>query len=271
MSEELLLPPLSADAAELLEAERLCPGPSAAMRAYILERVAATVAAGGGGGAIGGGGGEGGGYGAAPASATGVGGAGLLIKPGLIVAFVVGVGAGVGGTLAVQSAQPTHVAPSSLDRRQAALTIAPPSAPATPSASFVASTPPPPARPASTPSTRPNGNGAHKRIRAATAAPAPAATAESLAAERRLVEMARAALARTRPKDALAALAQHRQRFPQGLLAEERDALSVLARIANADGTEARDEAQRFRDRYPRSLLLPAIEAALDAEKRRNE
>jgi hypothetical protein len=254
MSDELL-PPLSDEAAALLDVERLCPGPTAAIRARILERVAAAAL-----------------FvpptspGATPATATPAAatasGAGLLIKAGLI--FIVGVGAGVGGTLAVQHARPA--VPARSQRASSAADPAPavtvPVAPRVAAPEAVAA---PPSRASG------NGNGMHKRVRPVVVAVEPVATAESLAAERRLVEMARTALGRTRPGQALEALAQHRRRFPRGQLAEERDALTVLALIASSEGERAQDQAQRFRDRYPKSLLLPAIEAALAEEKRRGE
>jgi hypothetical protein len=101
--------------------------------------------------------------------------------------------------------------------------------------------------------------------------PVEKAEPDSLAAERRLVELARTALSRARPADALGALEEHRQRFPQGQLAEEREGLFVLVRAASGDAQRAREEADAFKARYPRSLLLPAIEAAIAGSSSREE
>ena len=54
-----------------------------------------------------------------------------------------------------------------------------------------------------------------------------------LAAERKLVEMARTALGRGHTDLALAALRRHTRAYPNGQLAEERDGLLVLALVAN--------------------------------------
>ncbi|HWL88075.1 MAG TPA: hypothetical protein VNO21_19870 [Polyangiaceae bacterium] len=91
---------------------------------------------------------------------------------------------------------------------------------------------------------------------------APLASESSLAAERALVETARAALARTDAAAALAVLARHAREFPNGTLAEEREALAVQALAKAGDVAKAKVRAQRFRERYPRSLFLPVVEEA---------
>jgi len=84
-----------------------------------------------------------------------------------------------------------------------------------------------------------------------------------LAAERGLLDQARTALARNRPADALAALARHANEHPQGQLAEEREALTILALVAAGRAEEARVKAQRFHEQYPRSVLWRSVKAAL--------
>jgi hypothetical protein len=84
-----------------------------------------------------------------------------------------------------------------------------------------------------------------------------------LAAERGLVDRARAAVGRSQPAAALEALEQHRQRFPRGRLAEERDSLQVQALIQLGRFDHARARAAEFVRLYPHSLLTPAVEAAL--------
>jgi hypothetical protein len=83
-----------------------------------------------------------------------------------------------------------------------------------------------------------------------------------LDAERGLLDVARAALVRGDNSAALEALDQHARIFGHALLAEERDALYVqaLARAGRSD--EARARAEAFRRTAPKSLLLPAVEAA---------
>ena len=64
---------------------------------------------------------------------------------------------------------------------------------------------------------------------------------------------------------ARAALAEHRARFPEGILAEERASLEVEMLIAsNPDAARARLEA--FRLRYPSSGHLPRLERLLRAQ-----
>jgi len=85
----------------------------------------------------------------------------------------------------------------------------------------------------------------------------------SLAAERHLLEIARAALARGRAPEALDALATHRARFADGQLSEERDALRVQALASAGRDAEARAAAAAFRARYPHSMFEAVVRAAL--------
>ncbi|MFH1132622.1 MAG: hypothetical protein V1754_14905 [Pseudomonadota bacterium] len=87
-----------------------------------------------------------------------------------------------------------------------------------------------------------------------------------MAKERSLIEMARGALARGRPADALKALVTHAKKHPRGQLVEEREGLSVLCLISLGKRELGRTLAETFRSRYPNSLLLPAIESALKPE-----
>ena len=84
-----------------------------------------------------------------------------------------------------------------------------------------------------------------------------------LAAERKLVEMARSALARGHTDGALAALHRHARAFPRGQLAEERDSLFVQALVAKGDLARARDRAAHFHRQYPQSLFGPVVDQAL--------
>ena len=85
----------------------------------------------------------------------------------------------------------------------------------------------------------------------------------SLAAERSLLDIARSAFGRGEGDAALAALARHERAFPNGQLAEEREALAVRCLVLTSRADEARARGARFRRRYPTSVMLPAVEAAL--------
>ena len=88
-----------------------------------------------------------------------------------------------------------------------------------------------------------------------------------LAAERALLEVARTALARGDTASAMAALNAHAKRFPRGRLLEERESLAVQALAAAGKRDEARRRADQFRKRSPDSMLLPAVEEALDQRR----
>lgn len=90
-----------------------------------------------------------------------------------------------------------------------------------------------------------------------------AGSAAGLAAERALLDIARAAFARGEPNEALVAAQRHAKDYPQGVLTEERDALAIRALAAMGRRDEASARAQKFRTKYPKSLLLPAIDSAL--------
>jgi hypothetical protein len=100
--------------------------------------------------------------------------------------------------------------------------------------------------------------------RAGVAEPPLAASRDrGLAAERKLVEMARSALARGHIDGALASLRRHARGFPKGQLAEERDSLFVQALVAKGDFVRARSHAEYFHRHYPHSLFSPVVDQAL--------
>jgi hypothetical protein len=92
---------------------------------------------------------------------------------------------------------------------------------------------------------------------------APPASADSLAAERVLLDLARAALSREDGAAALDATKDHERRFENGVLAQEREAIAVRALALLGRATEARLRADRFRARFPGSVLLPSVEASI--------
>ena len=83
-----------------------------------------------------------------------------------------------------------------------------------------------------------------------------------LARERALVETARTALFR-KQSDGIELLQRHSQQFPSGRLAEERESLLVQALVQAGRVEEARRRGASFRSKWPHSLLLPVIDAAL--------
>lgn len=87
---------------------------------------------------------------------------------------------------------------------------------------------------------------------------------DALSRESALLARAQAALGRRAPHLAIAALREHDQRFQNGQLREERDALWVSALSAAGDREAAARRAAQFRARYPYSPLLPSVEAALE-------
>ena len=84
--------------------------------------------------------------------------------------------------------------------------------------------------------------------------------------ERKLVDEARIAFARGEGDLALAILERHERALPHGQLAEERDALRVRASADMGRRDEAQKLAKRFRGRYPKSLLGPAVAAAVQPD-----
>lgn len=109
--------------------------------------------------------------------------------------------------------------------------------------------------------------------RATEARPAPAAAPASspgdeLARERRVLDAARAAIVRGNPEEALRAISRHEERYPDGRLVEEREALAVQALAASGRDEEARDRAGVFEARFPNSLLRGAVRRAVAADRR---
>jgi hypothetical protein len=86
-----------------------------------------------------------------------------------------------------------------------------------------------------------------------------AAAPESYADELELLQRARARHAARDFQDALILLAEHTRRFPNGRLAEEREALRVRSLALSGRLEEARVAGKAFAGRFPRSVLLPRL------------
>ena len=85
---------------------------------------------------------------------------------------------------------------------------------------------------------------------------------DDLRGEQALIDPARIAL-RSDAASALRTLDVHAARYRHGQLAAEREYLRARALAALGRRDEARAVAARFRQKYPRHALLPALEAAL--------
>jgi hypothetical protein len=86
---------------------------------------------------------------------------------------------------------------------------------------------------------------------------------ESYAAELELLQLAQTAYGRLDYASALTLASEHGRRFPNGRLAEEREALRIrsLARSGRTD--EAARAAAAFAERFPRSVMLPRLKHEL--------
>jgi hypothetical protein len=96
----------------------------------------------------------------------------------------------------------------------------------------------------------------------ASAAPPPSRE-DRLKRERSSLEVARTALTRGDFSAALAAIDRHSREFPRGQLAEERESMRIQALVGLGRGTEAREQAARFRRDFPGSMLQGTVDAAL--------
>lgn len=92
--------------------------------------------------------------------------------------------------------------------------------------------------------------------------PPTAATPVSIAEETRLVRGAETALRQGNSAEALALLAEHARRFPQGVLAEEREGERAIATCTSASPEARAAAAARFRRAHPDSAMLPRVAAA---------
>jgi hypothetical protein len=91
----------------------------------------------------------------------------------------------------------------------------------------------------------------------------PAGSAGDLTRERELLDAARAALDRGRPNDAVAAAREHAQKWPRGYLAEEREVVLIQGLVAAGNQQEAEHRAAQFHRTFPKSILGPAVDAAV--------
>jgi len=242
------LVPLEDDLVELLERERDAEVPAGAAD-RVFSRVTRSVGLGGppGSGSGESGSGTTGGHG----SPGGTSSTPWLAKPLFTAALGLFVGAGIGSAVTF-----------SILRNGAPPT---PMAAVTPRPSVVAEATPPPSAPAPEPEARV----AARPPASVASAPAIVRSAvpsdgQSFGAERLVLEAARTAVTRGNGSAALEAIARHERLFPRGKLAQERDGLRIQALLLVGRRAEAQARATQFKQQYPKSFLLPAIEQALE-------
>ena len=90
---------------------------------------------------------------------------------------------------------------------------------------------------------------------------------ESYAAEIALLQRAQAAYAGGNYSEALAQLARHNRKFPNGRLAEEREGLRVRSLLGSGQTQEAGRVVVAFNRRFPRSVLLPHLQEMMKARE----
>ena len=261
MSDERL-DPLPDDLGSLLREEGARPPLSDAVRMRTLAAVRAKIALGGGGDG-GRGEGESGnrGRGGDPAAgprgagtgarlaASGGGAAGPLGAVAKAIALL-GVGAALGAAAHARLSTPAVTA-SPLARSERIIVLQVQAPAAAPSA---------PATAPMTPDDLPSSPGAPA---ASAAAAAGAGRDDQLAAERAMLDVARTAVGRGQGAAAIAELERHAAAFPRARLAEEREALWIQALLQTGRQDDAHARAARFKRSFPRSMALPALEAAL--------
>jgi hypothetical protein len=256
--------PLPPGIASLLEREKNAYPEDIAAKRAVFARVEMALVLGGatlgtagagssGSAPPGGGGHSAAGTGAASAAATVKGAVtGKIVAIGL-ASFVAGGAAG--GAAVKQTMQSPASRPSAAVAATASVAAArvPESVPPLPAAapSALPATPP-----AETPSTTSPGNPSASTAR-------PASSVGDLTRERELLDAARAALDRGRPNDAVAAAREHAQKWPRGYLAEEREVVLIQALVAAGNQQEAELRAAQFHRSFPKSILGPAVDAAV--------
>lgn len=102
----------------------------------------------------------------------------------------------------------------------------------------------------------------HPIAKAKPRAGRPISAQESYAAELALLQRAQVAYTGGDFQGARALVAEHARQFPNGRLAEDREALRVRSLAGSGHADEARRAIAAFADRFPRSVLLPRLQEA---------
>jgi hypothetical protein len=163
-------------------------------------------------------------------------------------ALVVGA---VAGGLAVRAQTPPPRPPPVTPLPTVSIVIAAPAAP------------PPSITPSALPDAEPSSEARHRPAAAPSASPSAEPKSDTLPRERALLDVARTAFGKRDPRATIAALEQHRREFPNGKLAEERDALMIEALVEAGRAAEAKQRGAEFKASHPKSILAPAVDDAL--------
>jgi hypothetical protein len=225
------LEPLPRDLDELLDAERSAKGPPSDVRGRVRARVLATVAL----------------PAAASATTTGVSPATAPSAPPMLspaVKIAIAILAGGAGTAGLYAIFEPKAAPPPVVSRPAVVKTEPPA-------------PPPPALPPPVPAVI-----EEKKVEVRQE-PQLKRGKDQLAAERALIESAKSALNAGELSAAMSLLERHNQRYPNGALAEEREGLRVISLAKAGLHQAAHKKAAEFKQRYPRSIFTPMIDASL--------
>jgi hypothetical protein len=244
------LEPLSPEISALLDAERARPDVPLDERTAVLRSVERTL------GLVPPPSGDGGSTSGAPPAAGPIGGTGggVLAHPYVVAAttLVVAGAVGLALTLGLSSPAPRPV-PLAATASEVANALPKPDVEMPPPASD--------ALPAATASATPTAS--DRAAKAPPSADVVPGRDVDLAAERAILDTARAAVSRGQGAAALEALGQHARQFPRGRLGEEREVLTIQALSLSGRGDEARSRAARFRKAHPRSLMIRAVDAIL--------
>lgn len=240
------LKPLDKDILELLDAERPVESAPIEVKKAVLRSVLPHI--GSGGGNHGDPGGSPDGLDSAAQSAS----SGLLrswiVRHGLPIVGAFTLGGAVVGTVVARYRSPSPPQVIYVDRVQSAS-----AAPVEPPPLIATELPLPAVRPSSA------------AVPASRSAESTPRLPGDLAAERMLLDEARAAIANGRSDKALRAIGKHAEAFPHGLLAEEREALAVRALVMAGQPDSARARGDQFRTQYPNSVMRRAVESSLES------
>jgi hypothetical protein len=254
--------PLPGDIRALIDADLRAPGMSSDAQERVLRRMGAGFVAAGVATTIATATTASAAAGAATGASTGIV-YGFLARKATIIAaaFLLGGATGVGGYVVARNVGEAHrVTPVVTTAQPNAPPVVAPIACVTGPVTPIATTAPVPVETAAPP--------------VVVAPPAPVTTSVAiasasaghdtdLASERALIEMARSALSHGNPIQALDAVGRHAAKFPYGQLVEERENIAIHALADAGRLDEARARAERFRKRFPKSIFLPSIDAAV--------
>lgn len=212
--------------------------------------IAGALGGAGGAGAAGASGAGGAGAAKAGATATAVVKGATAIKIGVAVAVVSAAGA---GTVAVTTAKKNVVA----DEKPSGI-VAAPSVTSTTGAATASESLPPRVDPFASANVDPSAKPT------TTASAMTKSAAPNAAEEVKMLERAQDALRSARHADALSLCNEHATRYPNGMLAQEREVIAVEALVKTGRTAEAKARAEKFKARFPGSSHTRRIDTLLE-------